>query len=119
MQNLLDVVTARFLDTPLIWLKDLASYLNVRINPVNMPDPIFKGKPDSYPTTLMPSQVKKVRLQHTHVLACTFLCKIYYIVMCKHFQFHLLLLLLIVSFLVLILLIISLLLFVIFLSFSK
>lgn len=61
MQNLLDVVTARFLDTPLIWLKDLASYLNVRINPVHMPDPTFKGKPDSYPTSLVSSQVKKVR----------------------------------------------------------
>lgn len=61
MQNLLDVVTARFLDTPLIWLKDLASYLNVRINPIHMPDPTFKGKPDSYPTSLVSSQVKKVR----------------------------------------------------------
>ncbi|ROT79841.1 transmembrane protein 214 [Penaeus vannamei] len=63
MQNLLDVVTARFLDTPLIWLKDLASYLNVRINPIHMPDPTFKGKPDSYPTSLVSSQVKKLLLQ--------------------------------------------------------
>ncbi|XP_064115342.1 transmembrane protein 214-B-like [Macrobrachium nipponense] len=62
MQSLLDVVMSRFLDSPLIWLKDLASYLNVRINPVRQPDPVFKGQDPSYPASRLSSKVKQLLL---------------------------------------------------------
>ncbi|XP_071514353.1 transmembrane protein 214-B-like isoform X2 [Panulirus ornatus] len=60
MQNLLDVVMSRFHDSPLIWLKDLASYLNVRVNPIHSPDPAFRGHPNSFPASLLRSEVKKM-----------------------------------------------------------
>ncbi|KAG7161757.1 Transmembrane protein 214-like [Homarus americanus] len=60
MQNLLDVVVSRFYDSPLIWLKDLASYLNVRVNPVHSPDPAFRGHPNTFPASLLGSEVKKL-----------------------------------------------------------
>lgn len=62
MQNLLDVVMSRFIDSPLIWLKDLASYLNVRVNPVRQPDPTFKGQENSYPVSRLSNKVKKLLL---------------------------------------------------------
>nr|XP_045623542.1 transmembrane protein 214-B-like [Procambarus clarkii] len=65
MQNLLDVVMSRFQDSPLIWLKDLASYLNVRVNPIHSPDPAFRGHPTSFPASLLSSEVKKLLIS-TH-----------------------------------------------------
>ncbi|KAK4297548.1 hypothetical protein Pmani_030039 [Petrolisthes manimaculis] len=62
MQNLLDVVVSRFHDSPLIWLKDLASYLNVRVNPIHSPDPAFRGQPLDYPVSHMNEEVKKLVL---------------------------------------------------------
>ncbi|KAK3857658.1 hypothetical protein Pcinc_026053 [Petrolisthes cinctipes] len=62
MQNLLDVVVSRFHDSPLIWLKDLASYLNVRVNPIHSPDPAFRGHPLDYPVSFMNEEVKKLVL---------------------------------------------------------
>ncbi|XP_068228650.1 LOW QUALITY PROTEIN: transmembrane protein 214-B [Palaemon carinicauda] len=62
MQSLLDVVMSRFLDSPLIWLKDLASYLNVRVSPVKQPDPVFKGQDPSYPASRMSNKVKQLLL---------------------------------------------------------
>ncbi|CAL4098844.1 unnamed protein product [Meganyctiphanes norvegica] len=63
MQNLLDVVVSRFIDSPLIWLKDLASYLNVRLNPVTSPDPAFRGSPPGFPTCLLQPPVKKLIIE--------------------------------------------------------
>lgn len=62
MQNLLDVVKSRFHDSPLIWLKDLASYLNVRINPIHAPDPAFRGHPPLYPSSMLSNGVKNVNI---------------------------------------------------------
>lgn len=69
MENLLDVVKSRFQDSPLIWLKDLASYLNVRVNPIHAPDPAFRGHPPLYPTSMLSSSVKDVSV----ALACSVL----------------------------------------------
>lgn len=63
MQNLLDVVKSRFHDSPLIWLKDLASYLNVRINPIHAPDPAFRGHPPLYPTSMLSNGVKNLLIE--------------------------------------------------------
>ncbi|XP_050699167.1 transmembrane protein 214-A-like isoform X2 [Eriocheir sinensis] len=63
MENLLDVVKSRFQDSPLIWLKDLASYLNVRVNPIHAPDPAFRGHPPLYPTSMLSSSVKNLLIE--------------------------------------------------------
>nr|XP_053642488.1 transmembrane protein 214-B-like [Cherax quadricarinatus] len=63
MQNLLDVVMSRFQESPLIWLKDLASYLNVRVNPIHQPDPAFRGHPTSFPASLLRSDVKMLLIK--------------------------------------------------------
>ena len=34
-----------FPDNPSVWLKDLAAYLNVKLDCVAEPDPVFEGKP--------------------------------------------------------------------------
>lgn len=39
---------AGFSDMPIVWLKELAQFLNQKM-PVDVPDPVFKSKPSSYP----------------------------------------------------------------------
>ncbi|XP_053997222.1 transmembrane protein 214-B [Hylaeus anthracinus] len=57
--ELSDVLTngqARFPEAPLIWLKDLAAFLNVKI-PIDKEDAIFSGKPKDYPLNIVPKPI--------------------------------------------------------------
>ncbi|XP_012281120.1 transmembrane protein 214-A isoform X2 [Orussus abietinus] len=57
LQNLLDTDQVRFPDAPLIWLKDLLAFLNVKI-PVERDDPLFSDKPENYPLCVLPNSIK-------------------------------------------------------------
>lgn len=46
----------RFPEAPLIWLKDLAAFLNVKI-PIDKEDATFSGKPKDYPLSIVPKQI--------------------------------------------------------------
>ncbi|XP_076657105.1 transmembrane protein 214 [Halictus rubicundus] len=46
----------RFPDAPLIWLKDLAAFLNLKI-PVDKEDAVFSGKPKDYPLSIVPKPI--------------------------------------------------------------
>lgn len=49
----------RFPEFPLIWLKDLAAFLNLKI-PVEKEDAIFSGKPKDYPLSIVPKPISSV-----------------------------------------------------------
>ncbi|KAG1653088.1 Transmembrane protein 214 [Nymphon striatum] len=58
IQILLDNVQNRFPDAEIIWLKDLVSYLNIKLATVNEHDNVvFSDKPIGYPWTSMPKFV--------------------------------------------------------------
>lgn len=57
LDEALAVAKARFSGSPLIWLKDLTTYLNNHLNVEA--DPTFPGKPVDYPSSLMSSELKK------------------------------------------------------------
>ncbi|XP_076238618.1 transmembrane protein 214 [Calliopsis andreniformis] len=62
LEELQDVLASgqiRFPEGPLIWLKDLAAYLNVKI-PIDKEDPTFSGKPKDYPLSIVPKQIRSV-----------------------------------------------------------
>lgn len=46
----------RFPEAPLIWLKDLAAFLNVKI-PIDKEDGVFSGKSKDYPLSIVPKQI--------------------------------------------------------------
>lgn len=52
VQSLLDEVQTRYPETPSIWLKDLASLLNVKLN-VELNDVIFNNKSAGYPLCII------------------------------------------------------------------
>lgn len=56
LDDVLATAQARFLEAPLIWLKDLAAFLNVKI-PIDKEDVIFSGKPKDYPLNLVPKTI--------------------------------------------------------------
>ena len=45
LETMLAKDRATFPENPSVWLKDLASMLNVRLENVSEPDPVFEGKP--------------------------------------------------------------------------
>lgn len=45
-----------FPDMPIVWLKELAQFLNQKI-PVEVPDPVFKSKPFGYPLSAVSSKI--------------------------------------------------------------
>ncbi|KAJ8305491.1 hypothetical protein KUTeg_016036 [Tegillarca granosa] len=51
----LTVTQTRFPDNAEVWLKDLASFLNLKLEDVPEPDPLFKNKPKDFPK----SELKK------------------------------------------------------------
>ncbi|XP_032669571.1 transmembrane protein 214-A isoform X1 [Odontomachus brunneus] len=56
LNNVLATAQARYPEAPLIWLKDLAAFLNVKI-PIDKEDAIFSGKPKDYPLSLVPKTI--------------------------------------------------------------
>uniref|UniRef100_T1II59 Uncharacterized protein n=1 Tax=Strigamia maritima TaxID=126957 RepID=T1II59_STRMM len=54
---LLDV--QRFTDTPLVWLKDLVNYLNIKLN-IQTKDVVFSGKPVDYPLSSVPVSLQSI-----------------------------------------------------------
>ncbi|XP_013789846.1 transmembrane protein 214-like [Limulus polyphemus] len=57
--SLLETVQTNFPNTPSVWLKDLASYINEKMN-VDISDPVFTGKPFTYPLSLLPGDIRKI-----------------------------------------------------------
>ncbi|OAD56057.1 hypothetical protein WN48_03797 [Eufriesea mexicana] len=61
-EELHDVFTnsqTRFPEVPIIWLKDLAAFLNVKI-PVDKEDAVFSGKPKDYPLSIVPKSISSI-----------------------------------------------------------
>ncbi|XP_014473777.1 PREDICTED: transmembrane protein 214-A isoform X2 [Dinoponera quadriceps] len=56
LNNVLATSQARYPEAPLIWLKNLAAFLNVKI-PIDKEDAIFSGKPKDYPLSLVPKAI--------------------------------------------------------------
>ncbi|GFR79105.1 transmembrane protein 214 [Elysia marginata] len=50
----------KFPDNPDVWLKDLASFLNLKLENVKETDDFYKGKPQGFPLALMPQSSQKV-----------------------------------------------------------
>ncbi|XP_058803960.1 transmembrane protein 214-B [Phymastichus coffea] len=59
VQNLLATNQANFPDAPLVWLKSLVGFLNAKI-PVEKDDPIFSGRPDGYPLSVVPKSLRVI-----------------------------------------------------------
>lgn len=57
-------VKARFSGSSLLWLKELASYLNNNLNVDT--DPVFSGKPRDYPTNLLSSDLRNIITSTIH-----------------------------------------------------
>ncbi|XP_017799561.1 PREDICTED: transmembrane protein 214-A [Habropoda laboriosa] len=56
LQIVLTTSQNRFPEAPLIWLKDLAAFLNVKI-PIDKEDAVFSGKPKDYPLSIVPKPI--------------------------------------------------------------
>ncbi|CAK9807022.1 Transmembrane protein 214 [Anthophora plagiata] len=56
LQTVLTTSQTRFPEAPLIWLKDLAAFLNVKI-PIDKEDAVFSGKPKDYPLSIVPKPI--------------------------------------------------------------
>lgn len=59
MQNLLASNQTNYPDAPLVWLKTLVGFLNAKI-PVEKDDPIFSGRPDGYPLSVVPKSLRVI-----------------------------------------------------------
>lgn len=56
LNDVLATAQARYPEASLIWLKDLAAFLNIKI-PIDKEDAIFSGKPKDYPLSLVPKAI--------------------------------------------------------------
>lgn len=56
LNDVLATAQVRYPEAPLIWLKNLAAFLNVKI-PIDKEDAIFSGKPKDYPLSLVPKEI--------------------------------------------------------------
>ncbi|XP_076682530.1 transmembrane protein 214 [Andrena cerasifolii] len=56
LHDILITGQTRFPEAPLIWLKDLAAFLNVKI-PIDKEDGVFSGKSKDYPLSIVPKQI--------------------------------------------------------------
>ncbi|XP_043669609.1 transmembrane protein 214-A [Vespula pensylvanica] len=54
--NILTTGRLQYPDAPLIWLKNLVAYLNIKI-PIEKEDAIFSGKPKDYPLSIVPKSI--------------------------------------------------------------
>ncbi|XP_011869469.1 PREDICTED: transmembrane protein 214-A [Vollenhovia emeryi] len=59
LNELLATAQVRFPEAPLLWLKELDAFLNIKI-PVNKEDVIFSGKPKDYPLSLVPKAISSI-----------------------------------------------------------
>ncbi|XP_074641719.1 transmembrane protein 214-B-like [Tubulanus polymorphus] len=59
IESLLANDMSTFPESPSIWLKDLASFINLKLEDVKADDPAFEGKPTEYPQNLLPESCKK------------------------------------------------------------
>nr|XP_033332870.1 transmembrane protein 214-A [Megalopta genalis] len=59
LSNVLTNGQTRFPEAPLIWLKDLAAFLNLKI-PVDKEDAVFSGKPKDYPLSIVPKPIYSI-----------------------------------------------------------
>ncbi|XP_051174489.1 transmembrane protein 214-A [Leptopilina boulardi] len=57
VEEILIAGQTRFPGAPLIWLKDLVAFLNMKI-PLEVIDPIFSGRPDDYPASVVPKSIR-------------------------------------------------------------
>ncbi|KAK2151576.1 hypothetical protein LSH36_358g00012 [Paralvinella palmiformis] len=60
LHTVLTKVQTTFPENPSVWLKDLASILNLKMDKVPEPDPVFQDKPYDYPLCMLPTPVKKL-----------------------------------------------------------
>ncbi|XP_035825960.1 transmembrane protein 214-B [Aplysia californica] len=60
LENILSQSQMRFPDNQDVWLKDLASFLNLKLEKVKNIDPTFKGMPQGYPLELLSQSCQKV-----------------------------------------------------------
>ncbi|KYN32449.1 hypothetical protein ALC56_13306 [Trachymyrmex septentrionalis] len=59
LDELLATAQVRFPEAPLLWLKELNAFLNIKI-PINKEDAIFSGKPKDYPLSLVPKAISSI-----------------------------------------------------------
>jgi len=59
LDELLATAQVRFPEAPLLWLKELDAFLNIKI-PINKEDAIFSGKPKDYPLSLVPKAISSI-----------------------------------------------------------
>ncbi|GFO07292.1 transmembrane protein 214 [Plakobranchus ocellatus] len=60
LENILSQSQIKFPDNPDVWLKDLASFLNLKLEKVKETDDFYKGKPQGFPLALVPMSSQKV-----------------------------------------------------------
>lgn len=51
---------ALFPDTPIVWLKEMAQFLNKRVVPMDNHDPTFSNKMELYPLSVMPNALRSI-----------------------------------------------------------
>lgn len=54
--NILTTAKLQYPEAPLIWLKNLVAYLNIKI-PIEKEDAVFSGKPKDYPLSIVPKSI--------------------------------------------------------------
>ncbi|XP_072763950.1 transmembrane protein 214-A [Anoplolepis gracilipes] len=59
LNELLTTAQIRFPEAPLLWLKELNAFLNIKI-PISKEDTIFSGKPKDYPLSLVPKAISSI-----------------------------------------------------------
>ncbi|EZA58370.1 hypothetical protein DMN91_006252 [Ooceraea biroi] len=59
LNELLATAQLRFPDAPSLWLKELDTFLNMKI-PINKEDAIFSSKPKDYPLSLVPKTISSI-----------------------------------------------------------
>ncbi|XP_012218949.1 transmembrane protein 214-A [Linepithema humile] len=59
LNELLATAQVRFPEAPLMWLKELDTFLNIKI-PINKEDVVFSGKPKDYPLNLVPKAISSI-----------------------------------------------------------
>ncbi|XP_033359171.1 transmembrane protein 214-A [Bombus vosnesenskii] len=59
LRNIFTSSQTKFPEAPLIWLKDLAAFLNIKI-PVDKEDAVFSGKPKDYPLSIVPKTISSI-----------------------------------------------------------
>lgn len=76
LNELLTIAQIRFPEAPLLWLKELSAFLNIKI-PISKEDTIFSGKPKDYPLSLVPKTISSI-LERTVEMAGQQTIQIFY-----------------------------------------